>query len=124
MAWQMPLLVLERAQFLLMSATLGPTEPFEKALTKLTGRPTVTVRSTERPVPLEFEYRETPLHETIADLVADGRSPVYVVNFTQRAAAETAQDCMSIDFCPKERKKRHRRGARRACASTRPTARR
>ena len=25
-AWQVPLLVLERAQFLLMSATLGPTE--------------------------------------------------------------------------------------------------
>ncbi len=25
-AWQIPLLVLERAQFLLMSATMGPTE--------------------------------------------------------------------------------------------------
>src|SRR5262249_30737757 len=104
-AWQIPLLVLERAQYLLMSATLGPTEAFEKALTKLTGRPTVTVRSAERPVPLAFEYRETPLHETILELCRSGRTPVYVVNFTQRAAAETAQDLMSIDFLPKERKR-------------------
>lgn len=104
-AWQIPLLVLERAQFLLMSATMGPTAAFEQALSKLTRRPTVTVRSTERPVPLAFEYRETPLHETILDLERTGRTPVYVVNFTQRAAAETAQDLMSIDFLPKERKR-------------------
>jgi superfamily II RNA helicase len=104
-AWQIPLLVLERAQFLLMSATLGPTQTFEKALTRLTKHPTVTVRSGERPVPLEFEYRETPLHETILELVRAGRAPVYVVNFTQRATAETAQDLMSIDFLPKDRKR-------------------
>src|SRR5580658_6691196 len=59
-AWQIPLLVLERAQFLLMSATMGPSEVFEKALTRLTKRTTSTVRSSERPVPLSFEYRETP----------------------------------------------------------------
>jgi superfamily II RNA helicase len=59
-AWQIPLLVLERTQFLLMSATIGPTEPFEKALAELTKRPTTTVRSSERPVPLALEYRETP----------------------------------------------------------------
>jgi superfamily II RNA helicase len=104
-AWQLPLLVLERAQFLLMSATMGPTEAFEKALSKVTRRATVTVRGTERPVPLDFEYRETPLHETILELTRQGRAPVYVVNFTQRAAAETAQDLMSIDFLPKERKR-------------------
>jgi superfamily II RNA helicase len=104
-AWQIPLLVLERTQFLLMSATIGPTEPFEKALAKLTKRPTTTVRSSERPVPLALEYRETPLHETIVDLVEKGRSPVYVVNFTQRSAAETAQNFMSLDFLSKDRKK-------------------
>ncbi len=104
-AWQIPLLVLEHTQFLLMSATMGPTASFEKALAKLTKRPTVTVRSTDRPVPLAFEYRETPLHETILDLDRTGRTPVYVVNFTQRAAAETAQDLMSIDFLPKEKKR-------------------
>jgi superfamily II RNA helicase len=104
-AWQIPLLVLERAQFLLMSATIGPTEAFEKALTKLNGRPTVTVRSGDRPVPLDFEYRETPLHETIQELCRAGRAPVYVVNFTQRSAAETAQDFMSLDFLPKDKKR-------------------
>lgn len=104
-AWQVPLLLLERAQFLLMSATMGPTEFFEKELTRRTGRPTVTVRSSDRPVPLEFEYRETPIHETILELSKKGRAPVYVVNFTQRAAAETAQNLMSLDFIPKEQKK-------------------
>jgi superfamily II RNA helicase len=104
-AWQIPLLVLERAQFLLMSATIGPTQAFEKALTRLTKHATVTVRSSERPVPLEFEYRETPLHETILELVRAGRAPVYVVNFTQRATAETAQDLMSIDFLSKDQKR-------------------
>ncbi|MGH7270939.1 MAG: DEAD/DEAH box helicase [Polyangiaceae bacterium] len=104
-AWQIPMLILEHAQFLLMSATLGPTEAFEAALTKLNKRPTVTVRSASRPVPLSFEYRETVLQETILDLGRTGRTPTYIVNFTQRAAAETAQDLMSVDLLPKERKK-------------------
>jgi superfamily II RNA helicase len=104
-AWQVPLLILERATFLLMSATLGPTEKFEEALVALTGKKAVTVRSTQRPVPLDFEYRETPLHETIPDLVRSGKSPIYVVSFTQRGAAELAQDLMSVDFTPKEKKK-------------------
>jgi superfamily II RNA helicase len=104
-AWQIPLLVLERTQFLLMSATFGPTDAFEKELTKRTGRPTVTVRSSQRPVPLDFEYRETPLHETILELSRAGRAPIYVVDFTQRGAAETAQNLMSLDFLPRDTKR-------------------
>jgi superfamily II RNA helicase len=104
-AWQIPLLTLPRAVFLLMSATIGPTERFEECLTGLTGRPTVTVRATLRPVPLDFEYRETPLHETILDLIRQDKAPIYVVNFTQRAAAEEAQNLMSTDFCTKEQKR-------------------
>jgi superfamily II RNA helicase len=104
-AWQVPLLTLTRARFLLMSATLGPTERFEAALTKLTRAPTAVVRSLDRPVPLDFEYRETPLHETLVDLVRTGRSPVYLVHFTQRGAAEEAQNLMSVDFCTKDEKK-------------------
>ncbi len=38
-AWQVPLLTLPQARFLLMSATLGSTEFFEKEMTKLTGAP-------------------------------------------------------------------------------------
>jgi superfamily II RNA helicase len=104
-AWQIPLLTLRNATFLLMSATLGNTEPFEKYLNELTGRPTAVIRSTDRPVPLDFEYRETPLHETVADLIEKGKSPIYVVNFTQRACAEEAQNLMSTDFCTKDEKK-------------------
>jgi superfamily II RNA helicase len=105
-AWQIPLLTLPRAAFLLMSATIGPTDFFEKALNELTHRPTAVVRSSERPVPLSFEYKETPLHETILELIRQDRAPIYIVNFTQRAAAEEAQNLMSTDYSTKEEKKR------------------
>ena len=104
-AWQVPLLTLPHARFLLMSATLGPTELFEETLNKLTGAETAVVKSTDRPVPLDFAYRETPLHETILDLQKAGRYPIYVVNFTQRSAAEEAQNLMSTDYSTKEEKK-------------------
>lgn len=105
-AWQIPLLTLSRATFLLMSATFGPTEHFEKYLTARTGKPTAVVRSDLRPVPLDFEYRESPLFEAVADLAKKDRAPVYVVNFTQRGAAEEAQNLMSTDYCSKEEKKK------------------
>ena len=104
-AWQIPLLVLRHARFLLMSATLGGTDFFRDELTKLTGIETAVVTSSIRPVPLEFDYRETPLHETVLDLVKKNRHPIYVVNFTQRGAAEEAQNLMSLDFCTKDEKK-------------------
>ena len=104
-AWQVPLLTLPQARFLLMSATLGDTDPFEKGLTRLNGRETAVIRSLQRPVPLEHTYTETSLQETVVDLVRRGRAPVYVVNFTQAAAASVAQDLMSVDFCTKEEKK-------------------
>lgn len=104
-AWQVPLLALPRARFLLMSATFGDPEPFQKHLTAVNGLRTAVVRSTDRPVPLDFEYREMPLHETVADLIKHGKAPVYIVNFTQRACAEEAQNLMSTDFCSKEEKK-------------------
>jgi len=103
-AWQVPLLLLEKATFLLMSATLGDMRPIEEGLVRVTGRPVADVRSAERPVPLEHEYRETPLHETIEDLVSAGKAPIYLVNFTQRAAAEQAQNLMSANFSSKETK--------------------
>ena len=103
-AWQVPLLELSDAQFLLMSATLGPTARFTKDLTDRTGRPAVTVADTVRPVPLAFEYRETPLHESIINLVDTDRAPVYIVHFTQKAAAEKAQDLCSLDVLNKDEK--------------------
>jgi superfamily II RNA helicase len=103
-AWQAPLLTMPGARFLLMSATLGATEFFEKEMTRLTGAASVTVRSDRRPVPLEFEYSETPLSERVAVLLEEQRAPVYLVYFTQRSASEAAQSLMSLNVCSKEEK--------------------
>jgi superfamily II RNA helicase len=103
-AWQVPLLTMPATRFLLMSATLGATDFFEKDLTRATGAATVTVRSDRRPVPLEFEYSETPLTERVAELLAANRAPVYLVYFTQRSASEAAQSLMSLNVCTKEEK--------------------
>ncbi|MET8763909.1 DUF3516 domain-containing protein [Lentzea sp. NPDC004782] len=103
-AWQVPLIELPQAQFLLMSATLGDVTFFEKDLTRRTGRPTAVVRSAQRPVPLNFQYVSTPLHETIEDLLHGREAPIYVVHFTQAAALERAQSLMSINVCSKQEK--------------------
>src|SRR4051794_40374804 len=100
-AWQVPLIELPQAQFLLMSATLGDVSRFEVDLTRRTGRPTAVVTSADRPVPLKYEYRLTPLHETIEELLQDQKAPIYVVHFTQAAAAEHAQALMSINVSTK-----------------------
>ncbi|MFO1451729.1 MAG: DUF3516 domain-containing protein [Opitutaceae bacterium] len=103
-AWQVPLLTMTGSQFLLMSATLGGTDFFERELTRVTGAPCTTVRSDRRPVPLEFEYSETPLGERVAQLLLEKRAPVYLVYFTQRSASDGAQDWMSLNLCTKEEK--------------------
>ena len=103
-AWQIPLLTLPQTRFLLMSATIGDTAFFETELTRLTGRPTVTVASTDRPVPLKHEYSELPLAKTLESLVAGGRAPVYMVHFTQLEAAQSAQDFTSINVCTRDEK--------------------
>ncbi|MCP4445034.1 MAG: DUF3516 domain-containing protein [Myxococcales bacterium] len=105
-AWQVPLLTLPHARFLLMSATLGNPEFFTQALCEFTGAESALVRSVERPVPLDFEYGETPLQQTVIELMEDGRSPIYMVHFSQRAATEQAQNLMSLNFTSKEDKKR------------------
>ncbi len=103
-AWQVPLLTMPHARFLLMSATLGATEFFEKEMTRVTGAPSLTVRSDRRPVPLEFEYSEMPLTERVAELLELKRAPIYLVYFTQRSASEAAQALMSLNVCSKEEK--------------------
>ena len=105
-AWQIPLLALPNARFLLMSATFGDPEPFQKHLEALNGKRTAVVRSGDRPVPLDFSYSEVALHERVHKLVESGKHPIYLVNFTQRACAEEAQNLMSMDYCSKEEKKR------------------
>src|SRR5450759_756315 len=108
-AWQVPLLVLPKTQFLLMSATLGDTRAIAERLKRDTGREVAHITSEERPVPLDYEYRETPLHETIEDLLAQKKSPIYVVNFTQRECAELAQSLTSVKIGSREEREEIRK---------------
>ncbi|GAT12579.1 DEAD/DEAH box helicase [Mycolicibacterium novocastrense] len=103
-AWQVPLLELPKAQFLLMSATLGDVSFLRDDLTRRTGRPTALVANAERPVPLFFSYSNTPMHETIGDLLETAQAPIYVVHFTQASALERAQALMSVNVSTKEQK--------------------
>ena len=103
-AWQVPLIELPDAQFLLMSATLGDMTTVAGKLRKRTGRDTAVVTSVQRPVPLTFDYVLTPLHETIEILLRDGEAPVYVVHPTQAAALEHASSLMSTTVRTKEQK--------------------
>ncbi|KIH98590.1 DEAD/DEAH box helicase [Streptomonospora alba] len=103
-AWQVPLLELPQVQFLLMSATLGDVSRFEDDLTRRTGRSTTVVSSAERPVPLYYSYRTTPLHETLEELLETHESPVYIVHFTQAQAVERAQSLTSINMCSRAEK--------------------
>ncbi|WP_169916283.1 DEAD/DEAH box helicase [Corynebacterium renale] len=105
-AWQVPLLELPQAQFLLMSATLGDTTFLEKDLTRRTGRDTNLVAGAERPVPLSFEYVYTPVHETVEKLLERGEAPIYVVHFTQREATERAQALTSLQLLSAEEKEK------------------
>ena len=103
-AWQVPLLELPKPSFLLMSATLGDTSDLRADLSARTGRDTVLIDQAPRPVPLDFEYRETPLLETLADLLKARKTPVYIVHFTQREATARAQSLTSLDVLSKEEK--------------------
>jgi len=103
-AWQLPLLTMPQCRYLLMSATLGDMAVIKNCLETLTSEEVAQITSVQRPVPLDYSYRETPLHETIFDLVCSHKFPIYVVNFTQRECGEVAQDAMSANFCTKEEK--------------------
>ncbi|MFT3715032.1 MAG: DUF3516 domain-containing protein [Gordonia sp. (in: high G+C Gram-positive bacteria)] len=103
-AWQVPLIECPHTQFLLMSATLGDVSFFVDDLTRRTGRRTVEITGAQRPVPLEYRYAMTPIHETIEELVASGQAPVYVVHFTQAQAVERAQALLSATLSTKAEK--------------------
>ncbi|MCG8149711.1 DUF3516 domain-containing protein, partial [Pimelobacter simplex] len=108
-AWQVPLIELPQAQFLLMSATLGDTTELGADLTRRNGRETTIVDDAERPVPLDFTWSLEPMGEKLEELVTTGQGPVYVVHFTQAAAVEHAVSLLSgpgrLDtVLPKDRK--------------------
>ncbi|MFT4157669.1 MAG: DUF3516 domain-containing protein [Microbacterium sp.] len=103
-AWQVPLLELPQAQFVLMSATLGDVTELAADLTRRTGRETASVTGVERPVPLHYFYELTPIHETIDDLLNTGQAPIYIVHFSQAAAMERAQALSSTKIATREQR--------------------
>ena len=103
-AWQIPLLLLPRAQFLLMSATLGDVTAIATDLERRTGRPTAVVTGVERPVPLHFSYAREPIHEVVGKLLDEGEAPVYIVHFSQAAALERAQALSSTRITTREQR--------------------
>ena len=103
-AWQVPLLELSRAQFVLMSATLGDMSSIAEDLTRRTGKDVAVIANAERPVPLTFTYSVEPLQELLIELLGTHRAPVYVVHFTQAAAVERAQSLTSIQVATKAQK--------------------
>jgi superfamily II RNA helicase len=101
-AWQVPLLCLPQAQFLLMSATLGDVGKITADLTRRTGRETASIDDAERPVPLTFAWSVAPLHELLEELTTADQAPIYVVHFTQASAIERAQSLLSAKLCTRE----------------------
>jgi hypothetical protein len=105
-AWQVPLIELPHAQFLLMSATLGDVSDLAADLTRRNGRETAVIADAERPVPLTFTWALTPLIETLEELVTTNQSPVYVVHFTQKDAVEQATALLNAGWAAAEREQR------------------
>lgn len=97
-AWQVPLIELRASQMVLMSATLGDVSRIVSDLGRRTGRRVSVITSAERPVPLEYRYARTLVHETIDALASEGLAPIYAVHFTQKAAVERAQALVSASL--------------------------
>ena len=55
-------------------------------------------------MPLDFHYVFTPVHDTIEELLSDGKAPIYVVHFSQREATERAQALTSMSIISAEEK--------------------
>ena len=103
-AWQVPLLVLHRARFVLMSATLGDVSGIASDLERRTGREVARVTGVERPVPLRYRYAVTQPQELVEELLVDGLAPVYIVHFSQAAAVERAQALASVRVASREQR--------------------
>ena len=107
-AWQVPLLELRSPQFVLLSATLGDTSVIAKQITDKTGREVAVISDAERPVPLEFDYLVDPLPVVVQRLVDEGRSPIYVVHFTQAESVKSAVDLARTLNLPTDRERQIR----------------
>ena len=104
---------LPRAQFILMSATLGAVTALADDLSRRTGRETALITGVDRPVPLHFSYALTPVHETVEDLLHTGQSPIYIVHFSQARGARAGAGAVERQGHQPRAARRDRRGDRR-----------
>ncbi len=114
-AWQVPLLALKNTKFLLMSATLGDVSSIADSLQERTGTDVELVLDAPRPVPLSYEFVETPLEATVELALRAGNAPLYIVHFTQDNALKSAQALASFGVSTREQ----RDAVRAACKGTR-----
>ena len=103
-AWQVPLLTLPHAQFLLTSATLGDMTAIGQTLNRTTGRDLELIADAPRPIPLSYEYVKTALEGTVELALRQGDSPLYIVHFSQDAALQSARSLASYGVASKEQR--------------------
>ena len=111
-AWQVPLLTLPHAQFMLMSATLGDVSQIAQALERQTGTQVDLVTDAPRPVPLAYEYVDTTLEGTVELALRRGEAPLYIVHFSQDAALSTAQSLANFGIASKEQREQIKEASR------------
>ena len=114
-AWQVPLLALRNTKFLLMSATLGDVTHIATSLEERTNAEVDLVLDATRPVPLSYEFVETPLEATVELALRAGDAPLYIVHFAQDAALKSAQALASYGVSTREQ----RDAVKAACKGTR-----
>ena len=111
-AWQVPLLTLPHAQFMLMSATLGNVSAIAASLREHTDSDVDLVVDAPRPVPLSYEYMKTPLEGTVELAMRNNEAPLYIVHFSQDAALSTAQSLANFGIATKEQREQSKEMAR------------
>ena len=111
-AWQVPLLTLPHAQFMLMSATLGDVSAIAASLREHTDSDVDLVVDAPRPVPLSYEYVKTPLEGTVELAMRNNEAPLYIVHFSQDAALSTAQSLANFGIATKEQREQIKEMAR------------
>ena len=103
-AWQVSLLTLTGAQFLLMSATLGDVSDIAAMLQERTGRPVDLVTDAPRPVPLSYAYTLETLEATVELGLRAGEAPLYIVHFSQDEALKNARSLASYGVSEKDQR--------------------
>ncbi len=122
-AWQVPLLTMPQARFLLMSATLGDTRFFEDALTRLNRRADRDREVRRSPGAARVRVRRDPAARHHREARRRGQDARSTSSTSRRATPpSSAQDFTSLKICTEGGEGRDRRAHRRLRASPAPTA--